>query len=99
MSYTPCSIRASAPARRHMFDRALVASKQLMRSRSAQVGGAIVLVAVLAALLARVICPYGPLELGEQGFAPPSHAHWLGTDALGRDLFTRVVYGARLSLL
>ena len=38
-------------------------------------------------------------QAGDQGFAPPSRAHWLGTDALGRDLLTRVVYGARLSLL
>jgi peptide/nickel transport system permease protein len=62
--------------------------------------GAVLIVLVLAAVLAPVIAPYPP----DQGNilianAPPSAAHLLGTDALGRDILSRLIYGARLSLL
>ncbi|MEA3185324.1 MAG: peptide/nickel transport system permease protein, partial [Ilumatobacteraceae bacterium] len=39
--------------------------------------------------------PYGPLEAVGQRLQPPSSHHWLGTDALSRDVFTRTLYGAR----
>lgn len=61
-------------------------------------GLAMVLVAVLAALCAD-LSPYLPSKLAPASrFAPPSLAHWLGTDHLGRDLFTRVLFGARIAL-
>jgi peptide/nickel transport system permease protein len=52
----------------------------------------------LAFLLAPLIAPYGPnTQLTGVAFATPSSAHWFGTDELGRDLFTRVLYGGALS--
>ena len=60
----------------------------------------IVAVMTLAAILAPLIAPYPPdqVDLGAV-HAGPSAAHWLGTDALGRDLLSRLVYGARTALL
>jgi len=55
---------------------------------------------VLAAVLAPVICRYDPDATDIQAIlAPPSASHWFGTDQLGRDMFSRIVYGARLSPL
>ena len=64
--------------------------------------GAIALIAAfaLAALLASQIAPADPLaqELGAR-LQPPSAAHWLGTDQLGRDILSRLLFGARISLV
>lgn len=62
---------------------------------SARVGLAIILINVLAILLAPYVAPYGETELVSDVWLSSSAEHWLGTDQLGRDLFTRVVYGAR----
>lgn len=54
---------------------------------------------ICLALLASRVAPYPPLAQDlTQRLAPPSPAHWLGTDALGRDILSRIVYGARLSI-
>ena len=54
---------------------------------------------LLVALLAPAIAPYPPLEQDVMSrLAPPSSSHWLGTDPLGRDILSRIVFGARLSL-
>jgi peptide/nickel transport system permease protein len=51
------------------------------------------------AAAAPVIAPYGPLQQDIPGrLAPPAVAHWLGTDALGRDVLSRILYGARISI-
>lgn len=61
--------------------------------------GAVVLgLIVLAAILAPWIVPYPPNAIGFGRLQPPSSAHWFGTDQLGRDIFSRVIYGARVSL-
>jgi peptide/nickel transport system permease protein len=52
----------------------------------------------LVALLAPFISPHGPLTTGTP-VQPPSAEHWMGTDAIGRDIFSRVAHGARSSLL
>ncbi len=72
---------------------------RLARSRAAVAGGLIVSLFVVVALLAPVLAPYEPLrgQLGER-LMPPSAGHWLGTDELGRDVLSRVLYGARISL-
>ncbi len=51
------------------------------------------------ALFAEIIAPYpyNKAEVGES-LQPPSHLHWMGTDNQGRDIFSRVVYGARISI-
>ncbi|MEO3769042.1 ABC transporter permease [Micromonospora sp. B9E7] len=53
---------------------------------------------LLLALLADVLAPYGPLAQSPDAYAPPSGAHWFGTDSLGRDILSRVIHGARLSI-
>ena len=71
----------------------------LRRHPRIAVGGSLVAVLVAAALLAPVIAPYNPVEVdAARGLQPPSPAHWFGTDDLGRDVFSRVVWGSRISL-
>jgi peptide/nickel transport system permease protein len=63
------------------------------------VGGVIVLAMLAAALLADVLTPYGFAETNlRERFIATSATHWLGTDQLGRDMATRLLYGARISL-
>jgi peptide/nickel transport system permease protein len=64
------------------------------------IGGAIVLIWVLLAISAGWIAPYDPISYLDvlNRLAPPSHAHLMGTDADGRDLFSRVLFGGRYSL-
>ena len=55
---------------------------------------------VAIAVLAPVITPYDPAAIDlYHRLTPPSHAHWFGTDELGRDILSRVIYGARISML
>ena len=63
------------------------------------VGAAIIVVMILAAALARWIAPYDPLATDYAAMLQaPSAAHWFGTDAFGRDVLSRVLYGARTAL-
>lgn len=62
------------------------------------VGGLIVLFWLVATVFAPWLTPYDPLDMVARRLQPPSWAHWLGTDALGRDVLTRTLYGARHSL-
>lgn len=73
--------------------------RRLKRNRAATAGGVIVLLFVAIALLAPLIAPHHPNE-GDltMRLKPPSREHLLGTDPLGRDLLSRVIYGARISL-
>lgn len=66
---------------------------------STRVGLGIVVVFAVVALLAPWIAPHDPALIdATNGFAPPGAAHWLGTDNLGRDLLSRLMFGARWSL-
>jgi len=66
----------------------------------ASVGAAIVVIWLLIALTAPLISPYLPDTVDVTNrLKPPSSGHWLGTDALGRDVLTRLLYGSRVSLL
>jgi peptide/nickel transport system permease protein len=69
------------------------------KSKLAIAGLAIVLGLVVVAVIAPLIAPYDPVEmnLGNR-LQAPSGAHWMGTDELGRDIFSRVLYGTRLAL-
>jgi peptide/nickel transport system permease protein len=62
------------------------------------VGGVVVLAWVVVALTIPAWAPYDPLELAGHRLRPPDPAHLLGTDALGRDVLTRTLYGARISI-
>ena len=61
---------------------------------------AVIALFAIGAVLASVVAPYDPLaqDLASR-LQPPSQAHWLGTDQLGRDLLSRILYGARISLI
>ena len=62
--------------------------------------GLVLLALILASsILGPVLSPHGVGELTAQRLSPPSTQHWLGTDLHGRDLLTRLLYGARISLL
>jgi peptide/nickel transport system permease protein len=62
-------------------------------------GGAVVITIGLAAVLAGAIAPYDPLATDYGAMlAPPSVGHWLGTDAFGRDVLSRIIHGARTAL-
>ena len=72
---------------------------RLMHARLAGLGLVIITVFVLSAVLADRIAPYSPTKQKiTESLKPPSAAHWLGTDELGRDIFSRVLYGGRVSL-
>ena len=64
------------------------------------IGAAIIVAMVLLAFLAPLIARYDPVanDFGAM-LAPPSNAHWLGTDAFGRDVLSRLIYGSRTALL
>jgi len=62
---------------------------------SARIGIAIVLINIAAAIFAPVIAPYGETEVVGDVWVPASRDHLLGTDHIGRDMFTRLLYGAR----
>ena len=63
------------------------------------VGAAIMLVFVFAAIFADFITSYDPIKTNSLvSLAAPSDAHWLGADQMGRDIYSRIVYGARISL-
>ena len=74
--------------------------RRLVRRRSAVLGLAIIVLFVLIATFAPLISPYDPTQQSWTAIRkPPSAEHWFGTDESGRDLFARVIYGARASLL
>lgn len=75
------------------------AFRRLLRNKPAMVGLVCIVIFVGAALLAPVIAPYGPLEgtLADR-LKPPSAAHLMGTDLQGRDVLSRILYGAQISL-
>ena len=65
-----------------------------------KVACAVLLVVLGVSLAASWLAPAGYAKQDrEAAGAPPSHAHWLGTDEIGRDRFARVLYGTRISLL
>jgi peptide/nickel transport system permease protein len=63
------------------------------------IGAVIMLVFVFAAIFANFLTAYSPTATNPAlALAPPSDAHWLGADAMGRDIYARIVFGARISL-
>jgi oligopeptide transport system permease protein len=97
------TIAAAAPADREVKHQGRgfwrEAWHRLQRNKAAMAGLVIVIIFATLAILAPVIAPYdyddGDLLASSQG---PSSEHWMGTDELGRDIFSRLLYGARVSL-
>lgn len=73
--------------------------RRLWRIRSARVGVVLAVLLLTTAILGPMLLPLDPNAIDVRArFAGPSTAHWLGTDDLGRDTFTRLVHGSRMSL-
>ncbi len=76
------------------------AIRRLIQNRAAVIGGITILVLIVLAIFAPWIAPYSySYQNLDIGASPPSAEHLLGTDVLGRDLLSRLLYGARISLL
>jgi ABC-type dipeptide/oligopeptide/nickel transport system permease subunit len=82
------------------FERRWIVLRRAARARLAPFGAAVVLIAALAAVLAPVVSPHDPLKqnLGN-ALARPDRVHPLGTDNVGRDVLSRVIWGTRISLV
>jgi ABC-type dipeptide/oligopeptide/nickel transport system permease subunit len=73
--------------------------KRIFYTPSAKLGGILLLVIVLAAIFAPLLTPYSPTAVSlKEKYMTPCLAHPFGTDALGRDIYTRILYGAKYSL-
>lgn len=87
---------ASKPKRRSLWSDAF---RRFRQNRGAMTGLVIILILIVGALTAPWITQYDPLKQNlRDALLPPFTEHLFGTDQLGRDVFTRVVYGARISL-
>lgn len=88
---------AAAPPVRSLWQDA---ARRFLRHRVGMIGLTILVILVLLALFGPTLAPYAPNAMDFNApFAPPSAAHLLGTDDFGRDTLSRVMYGARVSLL
>jgi hypothetical protein len=78
----------------------LLFGSKIWRNPFALFGGSFVALLVFVAALAPILAPYDPIERELlKRDQPPSREHWMGTDRLGRDVLSRVIYGARVSLV
>ena len=88
---------AAAPANAAPWRRAV---RRLVKRRGAMAGAVVVLFFVVVAVAAPLIAPYDPVATSWSAVRkPPSLEHWFGTDEIGRDVLSRVIFGARASLL
>ncbi len=93
MSNTPKSLELKQDSQITRF------LKRFVRSRNVMVGSIVLSVIVVMVLLAPVIAPYEPTEqFRRDRLLPPNEQYILGTDNLGRDIFTRILYGGQVSL-
>ena len=88
---------AATPANAKPWRRAV---RRLAKRRGAMVGAVVVLFFIVVAVAAPLIAPYDPVTTSWSTVRkPPSLEHWFGTDEIGRDVLSRVIFGARASLL
>lgn len=101
MRASSLAIRRSQRGRQKHSDAAVEQStgrgtfRLLLRSPTFLIGTAIVLFWIACAVLGSSITPYDPVGQSQDILSPPSGSHWMGTDSLGRDVFSRVIAGAR----
>ena len=76
-----------------------VIGKRFSRNTLSVIGAAVVLSLITISLLAPFLSPYDPTTIDVYNvLSPPGKTHWLGTDELGRDLLSRIIWGSRVSL-
>lgn len=91
------TLNANAPAAQSQLK---AVWRRLLRNHMAVIGGGVVLFFVLVAIFAPLIAPFNPNKPDFMNrMQGPSREHWLGTDTLGRDMLSRIIYGSRYSLL
>ncbi len=96
----PDAVAAKAPTFPGRGERLERVWRQLRRNRLSLVGSLIVVSLVVVALAAPLLGLPSPVKLNiGQRFLPPGPGHWFGTDQLGRDVLSRVIFGARVSLM
>jgi ABC-type dipeptide/oligopeptide/nickel transport system permease subunit len=71
---------------------------RLRRTPAAIFGGGVLLVLILIAVVGPAITPYSEIDIAGRSLAGPNRNNWMGTDVLGRDMMSRIVHGARISL-
>lgn len=87
----PTATKSQQPLRRFM--------RRFVRHPGGMLGATLLVLLIATAVLAPYLAPNDPLAISPmEALMPPSRAHWMGTDALGRDVMSRVIYGARISL-
>ncbi len=94
-------VRAPRPVRRFGDSQWAIAARQFRRNRLAMAGLVVMIFLYIVTLLTPLIAPYDPTAQGDivlTRYQSPSWQHLMGTDKFGRDIFSRVLYGARISL-
>ncbi|NJD10273.1 MAG: ABC transporter permease [Gemmatimonadetes bacterium] len=79
----------------------VIAARQFRRHRPALAGLALIVLLYIVALLAPWLAPFDPIaqhDIARTSYLSPSATHWLGTDKFGRDILSRIIFGARISL-
>ena len=81
------------------FQRTYLFIKKLLKDPAGLIGFLILCFMIFIAIFAPLIAPYDPTAVNmQERLQPPSGTHWFGTDNIGRDIFSRVIFGARITL-
>jgi peptide/nickel transport system permease protein len=94
----PAALNVPEPAETTARSMWRITLRRLRRSKTAMVGLAIIVLLLLVAALADVIAPYSPTQTTPDSVSVPTWEHPMGTDLLGRDVFSRVIHGSRVSV-
>lgn len=99
MSARAESLAAPIPATRRPASRVLQVLRRLLRNRGATIGAGVLVALSLTAVFAPIVAPHDPIQTSYgEALQGPSPRHWFGTDSYGRDVFSRVVFGGRISM-
>ncbi|HEU5196302.1 MAG TPA: ABC transporter permease [Methylomirabilota bacterium] len=100
MAVAPVEVAAAPAAMRRRDSTATVVWRFIRKKPLGAAGGVLLLIMVVTSLLANVLATHDPIATNAAvTLARPSEDHWLGTDHLGRDIYSRIVHGARVSLI
>ena len=75
-------------------------ARRFVRQKGVPLAGSVVALVIVAAIIAPLLAPYDPIATApRESLDGPSSSHWLGTDQLGRDVLSRIIFGSRVSIL
>lgn len=98
-SQKPSYPNVNAPRKSTRTNFFLVVLRRIVESRSGMIGGGYLILLIVVAIAAPALTPYDPIKMSpREALEPPSWTHPAGTDRLGRDMLTRIMYGTRISL-